>query len=431
MNETGRTTLSDEDLVEDLVASDEYQQLLHHESPFDLFRIVGSLSENASSRALAYVLESSEDHGLGTVFFDNLLQNVYRETKGAVNGLTMQQLLCMKGAETSATTEWSTTKGRRIDIVVRVFDEADEVIAVLGIENKHWAEEQDDQVSDYQAELMARFPGDIQRLLLFLSPGARPSRTAKQVDGCPHVECSYMSVVASLRACSEHAKGPLQVFLDSLANHLELELEDAAEMNGDVKSLVRTLYQDQNHRRAIRLIMDSLPTFGAILPRASARIFAAMEDMSDEEFSLETDPEKQVDRLREIYLKPRSLRKLTKPHGYIFYYILHRDYKTCGWGTPDIGDRIVVQLAAWCKQRSAKETVTRLNLERSLPPSKEGIQSFDSWQPVWAAGSYTLRDFDTQDVQGCSQLLIDAITTTYPMLRDALEQQYGTLKTDD
>jgi len=429
--EESLSTLDEERLVEDLVASDEYQQLLHRESPFDLFRILGTLSENASSRALAFLLDSSEDHGLGTAFFDTLLQTVYRDTKGSATGLTLRRLLGMKGTETSATTEWSTTKGRRIDIVVRVSDQAGEICAVLGIENKHWAEEQDDQVADYQAELIDRFPGDIQRLLLFLSPGGRPSRTAKHADDCPHIECSYMSVVDSLRACSEHTKGPLQVFLISLANHLESELEGGAEMNSDVKSLVRTLYKDQNHRRAIRLIMESLPTFGAILPRTSDRVFAALEDVSDEEFSLDTYPKKQVDRLQEIYLMPEGLRKLTKPHGFTFYYILHRDHKNCGWGMPDLGDRVLVQLAAWCKSQQGKDAVTQLNLPKLLPPSQDALQPFEKWLPVWVPGTYSLQDFDAQDVQGCSQLLIDAITTTYPILRKALEQQYGTLKTND
>jgi len=417
---------SDRDVVERLVVSAEYQKLLKREPVFDLFSVVGRLrKENASSRALAYLLDSNEDHGLGALFFNMLLQQISREAGEHDVSPVLQALLHTKGVETNCTTEWSTRAGRRVDILARVFDSQRTVVGVLGIENKHKAEEQEEQVGDYQKELADCFPGDIPRLMLFLSPGGRRSQTARHCKECPHVEVSYLAVVAALRACCAHLLGPLAVFVTSLANHLETELENGGEMNSEVKALVRDLYKDPNHRKAIRLLLTHLPTFATILPRIEQRVFD--EAITDAKFKTYTHPKKRIDRLQEVYFDATDLRPLTKRHGFFFYYVLQPDHKEIGWRMPSLGDRLFIQLLAWCKEPAAKEAVKRLMLSKVLPPTKDPPRAFENkWFPVWSAGTHTLRDFDTEDVLGCSQRLIEAIRSTYPAVKAALEQEYGT-----
>ena len=46
-------------VIERLIQAEPYQQLLKRTPVFDLFRILGRLTENPSSRALAYLLDSS------------------------------------------------------------------------------------------------------------------------------------------------------------------------------------------------------------------------------------------------------------------------------------------------------------------------------------------------------------------------------------
>lgn len=89
-----------------------------------------------------------------------------------------------------------------------------------------------------------------------------------------------------------------------------------------------------------------------------------------------------------------------------------------------------VQLAAWCKTPAAKQAVRRLKRPGVLPAAKGLLYAFDKWDPIWSAGSYTLRDFGEQDVDGCSRLLIDAIGATYSAVKAAVKREYGAGRTD-
>ena len=424
METDGTCGAPEQEVLERLIGSAEYQQLLKRETAFDLFSIVGRLTENASSRALAYLLDSNQDHGLGTLFFQTLLQQLSHYAGDNNVSPVLQTMLNLKSHQINCTTEWSTRDGRRVDILARVFDHQRVVAGVLGIENKHWAEEQEEQVGDYQKELALCFPGDIPRLLLFLSPGGRRSQTARQNKDCPHVEASYAALVPALRSCGARLQGPLAVFVSSLANHFEMELENGGEMNRDVKALVHSLYKDPDHRKAIRLLLAHLPTFGTILPRIEQRVFG--ENITEVKFKSYTYPKRRIDRLQEVYFDPTELRPLTKPHGFTLYYVLQPDHKEIGWRVPNLGDRLFIQLLAWCKEPAAKESVKRLKLSKELPPAKEPPRAFENkWFPIWSAGTHTLRDFDAEDVLGCSQRLIDAVRSTYPKVRAVLEQEYG------
>ena len=84
-----------------------------------------------------------------------------------------------------------------------------------------------------------------------------------------------------------------------------------------------------------------------------------------------------------------------------------------------------VQLAAWCKTPAAKQAARCLKRPGVLPAAKGPLYAFEKWDPIWSAGSYTLRDFGEQDVQGCSRLLIDAIGATYSGVKAAVEREYG------
>jgi hypothetical protein len=384
-------------VIERLIQAEPYQQLLKRTPVFDLFRILGRLTENPSSRALAYLLDSSQDHGLRTLFLETLLQGISLESGECPTLADLQRLLQEPGIEISCTREWSTGKQRRLDILARLFNSQRDLIGVLGIENKHWSDEQDAQVSDYQCELTDRFPGNIPRLLVFLSPGARRAWSAKRIAGCPHVEVSYLAATAALRSCSAKLQGPLSLFVTSLANHLETRLENGGNMNSDVRARVCELYQDPDHRKAIDLLLKNLPTLRAILPRIEERI--SVEQGLGCRWKTSTYPSRATVPLKEVYFNLVDLRPLTKGHGFTLKYVLHPDYREIGWRSPGIGDQIFVQLAAWCKTPAAKQAVRQLQRLGVVPAVKGPLYAFEKWNPIWSAGSYTLRDFGEQDVQ--------------------------------
>jgi hypothetical protein len=114
-----------------------------------------------------------------------------------------------------------------------------------------------------------------------------------------------------------------------------------------------------------------------------------------------------------------------EPYQHLLKHVLHLDYREFGWRLPGLGDQMFVQLAAWCKTPAAKQAARRLKQPRVLPAAKAPLYAFEKWEPIWSAGSYTLRDFGEQDVQGCSRLLIAAINATYSGVKAAVEREYG------
>ncbi len=419
------------ELLERLIHSLAYQELLQHETAFDLFVILGKLrlSENASSRVLAYLLDSTQDHGLGTRFFETLLRLLASTREDDYAAPVIRRLLAAAPVDINCTTEWSTRGRRRLDILAHLVESQHMTAGLIGIENKHLAEEQEMQVSDYQRELVERFPGDVPRLLLFLAPGARRCRTAIYCPECPHVEVSYRETAAAIRSCCSDVSGPLAVFVASLANHFEHTLERGGEMNREVIALVHSLYKDPDHRRAIRLIKKHLPNFGNLLPRIQQQVFK--ERFPSLSFACYTYPTRIRAKLQQAWFEPTELRPLTKPHGFVLYYVLHADHKAIDWGVPDADDEVYVQLLASCKKAVGRDAVKSLGLSSMLPPSRVGLQRFEQkWFPIWSAGKYRLSDLDTLDVDGCSRLLIDAIDATYSGVKAAVEREYGAGRTD-
>ena len=109
------------------------------------FNIVGIFSpeENTISDILASLLHPRGKHGQGRVFLLKFLE-VLREKLGR-EFLNLEEIDLSK---VKIIREYSTDKGRRIDILIRFPDGF-----VIGIENKPWAGEQYRQLEDYNKYL--------------------------------------------------------------------------------------------------------------------------------------------------------------------------------------------------------------------------------------------------------------------------------------
>jgi hypothetical protein len=111
-------------------------------------------NENALSRILKYLLDPSAEHGQGRAFLDQFLTSL-GATKGELRQLKFLQV----------TTEYPTTTARRIDVLLRLDGH------LIGIENKPWASEGDNQCRDYCRELERLSPG--RWTLVFLTVDGR------------------------------------------------------------------------------------------------------------------------------------------------------------------------------------------------------------------------------------------------------------------
>ena len=126
-------------------------------------------NENIISGIFADLLRPNGSHGQGRAFLDLFLQEMDRDRDEGAR--------YRKGLDyTTATrcvveTEHVIDQHRRIDLVLRFGKAGDRWI---GIENKPWAREQEDQLKDYAAYVQAR---DEDAAILYLSGDGSPAKT--------------------------------------------------------------------------------------------------------------------------------------------------------------------------------------------------------------------------------------------------------------
>ena len=176
-------TQSKHDIVaglDTLLSAPDYVALRKLKPEFNLFDFLGSLNENATSQALAFLLDSDQAHGFGGMFVEHLLEEFYQEAKQ--RGFELAHRLALQAHSVSVVTEWLTTQGdsqRRLDLLVKLSDESGNLKHVFGIENKHGAPELPAQIADYQSEISRRYPAIEKKLIFFLTPTGRESFTQK------------------------------------------------------------------------------------------------------------------------------------------------------------------------------------------------------------------------------------------------------------
>ncbi len=415
--------------IENLIASDGWRQLLSLKPSFDIFSILGqTLNENQTSRILAYLFDSHESHGMGTSLFDAWMYEVWRHGRGKEHGIDLSKLLTLRHSEVQASAEWATRENRRLDLLFRLRDDNRRTVAVIGVENKHWAEEQDNQIEHYQKELEAAFPG-IPKALLFLSPDGRLSETAAlDFSECPWHPCSYETLCLALRSIADPEDWELNLFLKSFINYLEGELAGGSQMVLESRKIVQSLYQDPTHRKAIQLIIENCPTWRSL----SGRIVNRVEEMvkncdSDEElkhakFDVSLYPKREGVRLSEIKFYPKYLDgDGSRPRGrglWISFMLRATSDK------PDIEEDIKVLVAAWCESEAETEIAENLKSEVGLPSrDDEKYAAWSKWNIIWSGKTYELDDLDEKDVGGCAELILDALKKTYtPIKRWIMEE---------
>lgn len=114
---------------------------------FSLFQFF-SIGENKISQVLAYFLDVNQNHGQGNIFLKSFINTFYDKE------IEIIQL--------ENTCEKIITGNRRIDIYIKLKD------LTIAIENKIWADDQNNQLRDYSTFLEQKSQGNY--LLLYLNP---------------------------------------------------------------------------------------------------------------------------------------------------------------------------------------------------------------------------------------------------------------------
>ena len=131
---------------------------LHLARRFTFFHFI-NLDENRMSDVFAYLLNPDENHGQGDLFLREFLSDVPLEWLPESD---WSRVRIGREVITSRIENWN----RRIDIEI-AFRIADSW-AAIAVENKPWAEDQDQQLSDYARHLESMYDGHFK--LIYLTP---------------------------------------------------------------------------------------------------------------------------------------------------------------------------------------------------------------------------------------------------------------------
>jgi len=405
--------MSESKLIYRLLLSEEYRALQQLQPEFNLFSLLDdALREPAWSRIFAGLLDSTLPHKLGAAALCEWLVLVAAEARTSGSPVPPFLATFSKESLSRVSVEYLTPAGRSIDILVRNLDSRHRTVAVIGIENKLGSPEQPAQIADYQAALTEVFP-EAQRLIVYLTPDRRDARTASTLADCPCLPASYRTLVGMCRKLAVGAPPQVQLLLDSLSLEVEAAVLGEDRMKNEAASLINRLWRDPDHRKALRLIYECIPTPRKVWETQLARRIQAgfaRVGMPLDDDSIIYYPDRSASP-REIQVQCGGrLGERTERLGFHFCYMLH-----CRDKDPDVGSEFCLRLMALCDSARARQRLRALSLDHSLPTSGDR-KSWYKWENVWTGKSHLLMDLGARDITGLASILLDGVRRTYPII---------------
>lgn len=235
-------------LLADFIESDGLERLEAWSGRFNVFEALGAVrSELRHSNMLAWLLDPSGSHDLGTAFLDLFLRHASRrarEDEGVVGDAIPTPFDVdgwdLSGAEVRR--EW-----RNVDLLV--LDRANGF--VCAVENKVFSGEHPNQLERYRTLVGAAFPDVHHQLFLFLSPGGvAPSD--------PHyAPLSYDDVGGLLDRLLARRGTGLGAEVRSFVSHYKAMIDRHLSDDPEIERICRDIYRA--HRHALDLIYAHLP----------------------------------------------------------------------------------------------------------------------------------------------------------------------------
>jgi hypothetical protein len=383
---------------------------------FDLLSVYKDLiDEMAWSRLFAYVLDSTQNHGLSQTVFRQLLGQI-PELETFRNSLPIET-----DTKTICITEWKTEKGRRIDILIKLIDKNGNTKGVIGIENKVDSGEQDNQIRDYQNSIILGFQG-VPKVLLYLTPDGRITRTSDENPECPCFSISYNIISTICELIIPNSNGQAQVFLSVLKNHID-KLTNNQIMDKEVEHLITELYKNSEYRQAIKLIGQYSPSIKKVFDKISFSIKNEENiqfTLSDQ--SIDYHPRKSQNP-QEFKIRPDQLSEICQTEGLHAWYILR-----CENTNPDFDDIFTLRLAIWNANQKDKDLTARQAFTEKVQNAFSfgnplgTNKNWSQWICVWTGNNYKLSDMGTEDIIGLKSLLLKGIEDTLDEFEKGLEK---------
>ena len=258
---------SPKQLLEALVVGNADLDLLEERlAQFNVFEAIGAVRQEVRhSDFLRFLLDPSENHGLGDVFLKAFLKQSLAGDRDYAVGVVDIDVSDLDDAVIER-------ERMNIDVLIR---SASQRIAVA-IENKVDSNEHSNQLERYRKDLAREFPG-YRQVLIFLTPeGEEPSDPE-------WISVGYQVVVDSLEALQRTRRSTLGADVLASIQHYSTMLRRHVVNESDVAELCRKLYRahkkafdlileyrqdlQSNTSEAIGEILDADPSFGRIIGR--------------------------------------------------------------------------------------------------------------------------------------------------------------------
>ena len=229
---------SDEEVLQDFLLDIEcLDELNHWTRKFNIFDILKvSKAEIRHSNVLAWLLDATENHGLGDAFVKGIIQRVVENDED--NRYDIFELLLLDCYSLIVCREW-----KNIDLLI--VSEKEKV--VIAIENKVGSHEHDNQLKRYRKITEEEY-SDFRRIYIYLTPdGEEPS------DGQNWSILTYTDIVEILENIRER-KNLLEDVELLIGNYIDTLRRDIVEDERLIQ-ICNKIYQ--KHRRALDLIYEN------------------------------------------------------------------------------------------------------------------------------------------------------------------------------
>ncbi len=372
---------------------------------FNMFSFFKDIfNELVWTRVFSFILDSKSSHNLGIkpfLYWMNYLCKDSIEVKSFFSDDIISKI-----ARVNTITEWTTLRGRRIDVLIELYDKSESLIAVLGLENKLYSPEQEAQLKDYQFALAETFK-DLPKILIYSTPDGKKAHTAFENNECPHVCISYSGFQLTCSHFSSVSEGEVSIIFKSLSQYLEIILHEM-----ELESINKRKMEKLGNAAQVVSFSKIIPFFNRLEPEVHKQEFPFNF------YGFKTFSTSDV----EVYVNDFK--------GQFECFDIVPSYVLQSKKNPDVGDFYVVRLMIWFDKlkkisSEGRQNVIRDILERFPFPNNKGQNKHhDRLVNVWTSQQYALVDLADRDKYSLINMLNSSIKETYPLLKKSMKQLF-------
>lgn len=221
---------------------DELEEKLNQFNVFETLKIVNA--EVRHSTVLSWLLNPSENHGIGSFFLHHLLKHFISENKSTLsNTISLFDLESYSFADIEIRKEWN-----NIDLLIIVNEGENKM--VITIENKVHTSEHDNQLERYRKTIEQEF-SDYIKLFIYLTPD---NESPSDENWYPF---GYTTISMLLTNLLKHRKGSLNENIKEFISQYNIILRRYIVGNSEIEQICKQIYK--KHSKALDLIFQYKP----------------------------------------------------------------------------------------------------------------------------------------------------------------------------